>query len=85
MDVLSILKKAREDVVDWEVWRDADRADAVPAVFTKIKLTYVVTGRDLSEQQVKRAVELSMEKYCSVTKMLESSVAIEYATEIIAF
>lgn len=85
IDVLSILKKARQDVVDCEVLLDADRADSVPAVFTKIKLIYRVTGRDLSDQQVKKAVDLSMEKYCSVTKMLESTVAIEYAIEMIAF
>ena len=81
-DVILMLKKARQNVVDCEVRLNAERSDEVPSVFTKIKLTYVVTGHDLSEQQVNRAVSLSMEKYCSVTKMLEGSVDIGYEIEI---
>lgn len=81
-DVILMLKKARQNVVDCEVRLNAERSDEVPSVFTKIKLTYVVAGHDLSEQQVNRAVSLSMEKYCSVTKMLEGSVDIGYEIEI---
>jgi putative redox protein len=69
-DVLSMLKKSRQQVVDCRVEIDAERADAVPAVFTKINLHFVVTGVSLKEGHVKRAVELSAEKYCSASIML---------------
>lgn len=69
-DVLSMLKKSRQAVADCRVEIQAERADAVPAVFTKINLHFVVTGSALKENQVKRAVELSAEKYCSASIML---------------
>ncbi len=81
-DVMLMLKKARQRVTDCEVLLDAERADEVPAVFTKIKLSYIVTGIELSEKQVNRAVSLSVEKYCSVTKMLEKTVLIEHEVQI---
>src|SRR6056297_3655988 len=62
-DVLSMLKKSRQQVVDCRVEVSAERADAVPAVFTAINLHFVVTGIGLREPQVRRAVELSAEKY----------------------
>ena len=69
-DVMSMLKKSRQDVVDCRVEMDADRADAIPAVYTRIHMHFVVSGRKLKENQVKRAVELSAEKYCSASIML---------------
>jgi len=69
-DVMSMLKKSRQKVVDCRVEIEAERADAVPAVFTKINLHFVVSGVALKENQVKRAVELSAEKYCSASIML---------------
>lgn len=81
-DVMLMLKKGRQKVVDCEVLLDAERADAVPAVFEKIHLKFVVTGHELSEKQVKRAVSLSLEKYCSVTKMLEQTVDISHEVVI---
>lgn len=81
-DVMLMLKKSRQQVSDCEVLLDAERADAVPAVFTRIKLTYLVSGTGLSEKQVNRAVSLSVEKYCSVTRMLEHSVEIEHEVRI---
>lgn len=69
-DVVSILRKSRQDVTDCVAEVSADRADAVPAVFEKIHLRFIVTGRGLSEKQVVRAVSLSAEKYCSATIML---------------
>lgn len=83
IDVILMLKKARQDVTDCQVLLDADRADSVPAVFTNITLKFVVEGRNLSVKQVERVVALSVEKYCSVTKMLEESVNISFETEII--
>jgi putative redox protein len=69
-DVMSMLKKSRQKVTDCRVEVQAERADAVPAVFTSINLHFVVTGVALKENQVKRAVELSAEKYCSASIML---------------
>ena len=66
-DVMAMLKKSRQQVVDCRVDIEAERADAVPAVFTRINMHFVVTGVGLKESHVKRAVELSAEKYCSAS------------------
>lgn len=73
IDVVSILEKARQDVRDCRVDLEAERADAVPAVFTKITMCFVVEGKNLKETHVKRAVDLSAEKYCSASRMLEAA------------
>ena len=78
MDVLSILKKMREDVRDFDIELEAERASDHPAVFTKIHLKYVVTGKDLKEENINKAIDLSMNKYCSVTAMLKESVDITW-------
>lgn len=70
-DVISILRKSRQDVTDCLTEVDAERSDDVPSVFTRIHFHFVVTGRDLKEKQVERAVKLSAEKYCSASIMLE--------------
>lgn len=72
-DVMSILQKSRQKVTDCQVKISAQRADAVPAIFTAIHLHFVVTGKSLKEAQVKRAVDLSATKYCSASIMLESA------------
>ncbi|EHJ92748.1 Protein yhfA [Vreelandella boliviensis LC1] len=83
-DILNILDKARADVTDCVAELDAERADEVPAVFTKIHVHFVVTGRALKEKQVARAVELSAEKYCSASIMLvNGGVEITHSFEII--
>jgi putative redox protein len=85
-DVLSMLKKSRQQVVDCRVEIDADRADAVPAVFTRINLHFVVTGVGLKENQVRRAVELSAEKYCSASIMLGAAgVEMTHSFEMVEF
>ena len=82
-DVLTMLKKSRQQVVDCRVELDAQRADAVPAVFTQINMHFVVTGVGLKESHVKRAVELSAEKYCSASIMLGAAgVEITHSYEI---
>ncbi|MEM7259154.1 MAG: OsmC family protein, partial [Pseudomonadota bacterium] len=81
-DVMLMLKKGRQQVTDCEVLLDAQRADAVPAVFETIHLKFVVSGVALSDKQVRRAVSLSLEKYCSVTKMLEPTVEISHEVVI---
>lgn len=82
-DVMMMLKKARQSVDDCEVLLTADRSDEVPKVFTKIHVHFVVKGRGLSENHVKRAVGLSAEKYCSASKMLEKTAEITHDYEIV--
>ena len=72
-DVMSILQKSRQQVVDCRAELEAERADAIPAVFTKIHINFIVSGKNLKESQVKRAVSLSAEKYCSASIMFESA------------
>jgi putative redox protein len=69
-DVIAMLKKGRQEIVDCRAEVDAERADAVPAVFSKIHIKFIVSGNNLKENQVKRAVDLSAEKYCSASIML---------------
>ncbi len=69
-DVVSILRKSRQPVVDCVAEIEATRADDVPSVFTDIHVHFVVTGAGVREAQVKRAVELSADKYCSASIML---------------
>lgn len=83
-DVVSMLKKSRQLVTACRVELQAQRADAVPAVFETMNLHFVVTGHGLKEAQVKRAVELSAEKYCSASIMLSKAgvkVSHSYAIE----
>lgn len=81
-DVVTILQKSRAPVDDCVVELSAERADAIPAVFTKIHVHYIVKGAGLQEKQVKRAVDLTAEKYCSVSMMLKASVELSYDYEI---
>lgn len=82
-DVMSILQKSRQKVQDCQAIINAERADEVPSVFTKISIHFVVTGESLKESLVKRAVELSAEKYCSASIMLEKGgVEITHSYEI---
>jgi len=82
-DVMSILKKSRQDVTACHAELEAERADAVPAVFTRIHLHLVVTGNSLKDNLVKRAVSLSAEKYCSASIMLEKAgVEISHSYEV---
>lgn len=82
-DVISILQKSRQDIVDCVAEITAERADEVPSVFTKIHFHFVVTGNALKEAQVKRAINLSAEKYCSASIMLgKAGVEISHDYEI---
>jgi len=81
-DVVTILKKSRQAVVDCVAEISAERSDEIPKVFTKIHVHFVVTGNDLNEKQVARAVALSAEKYCSASIMLSKSVEITHDYEI---
>lgn len=81
-DVMEILEKSRQSVADCQIEIQAERADSVPAVFTQIHLHFIVSGNNLKERLVQRAVELSMDKYCSVAVMLRDNVDISYDYEI---
>lgn len=83
MDVLSILKKMREEVEDYKVEITGERdTTQVPAVFTSIHIHFILKGQ-LTEKNVEKAVSLSMEKYCSVSKMLEKAATITYSFTIV--
>ncbi len=82
-DVIHILKRARQPVTDCVVELEAERADQPPKVFTRIHAHFVITGKALSESQVRRAVELSAEKYCSASIMLGKTATITHDFEII--
>ena len=77
-EVVTILKKARQPIVDCIAEVSAERADEIPKVFTKIHVHFVITGNNLNETQVERAVKLSAEKYCSASIMLAKSVQITH-------
>ncbi|MBD1583825.1 OsmC family protein [Pseudoalteromonas sp. S16_S37] len=83
VDVVSILKKAKQDFDNVEVKLTGERAETAPRVFTKMNLHFVVTGRNVSEKHLARAVQLSAEKYCSVALMLDKSVEITHSHEVV--
>ena len=83
IDVMMMLEKGKQDVKDCQMEVTSERADGVPAVYTKINLHYVVTGTDLNEKKVKRAVDLSAEKYCSVSIMLGKTAEMTHSYEIV--
>ena len=84
VDVLHILRKSRQTVSDCVVEVSGERADTEPKVFTRIHLKFLVSGENLSETRVARAVELSAEKYCSASIMLQrGGVEISHSFEIL--
>ena len=82
-DVVHILKRARQDIVDCHVEMEAERATDIPKVFTKIHAHYVIKGKGLDAKKVERAITMTAEKYCSVSIMLANSVEITHDFEII--
>ena len=83
MDIVSILKKKKEKVTGLEINVDGKKAEDYPQKFTNIDIEYVVKGRNLKEEAVKRAVQLSMDKYCSVKASLEGSAKITFRYRIV--
>jgi len=83
MDVVSILKKKKQEINGVEIKVKGEKADNYPKKFTDIDIEFIVKGRNVSEDAVKRAVELSMEKYCSVKATLEGSAKITWSYKII--
>jgi len=82
-DVVMILEKARQKVTDCVIEIEAQRADTVPRVFTRIHVHFIVTGQELSDKQVARAVELSATKYCSASIMLGKAARITHDYKIV--
>lgn len=82
MDVISVLKKMRQDVTQFEVRVDAPRSSEHPKVFTSAVITYVVSGKSLVENSVLRAIELSATRYCPVETMLSQAFPIDLHYEI---
>ena len=83
-DVVTILKKARQEITSCEAEVTAKRVDATPAIFESIHLHFKLAGRNLSEKQVARAIELSAEKYCSASIMMKNAgVKVTHDFEII--
>jgi putative redox protein len=82
-DVVSILQKSRQDIVDCEVEIEAERAVEVPKVFTDIHVHFIVSGKQLDPDKVERAVSLSADKYCSASRMLEKTAKITHDFEIV--
>jgi len=83
VDVVSILQKARQNISACKVEINATRVDTVPRVFSDIELNFIVSGTNISEKHVERAVSLSADKYCSVAMMLNKSVNINHKYQII--
>jgi putative redox protein len=81
-DVLHTLEKGRQKPEDVEVVVTAERADAVPAVFTKIAMHFKVSGA-VTEKRLQQAIDLSVEKYCSVAAMLGKTAEISTSYEIV--
>lgn len=81
-DVVTILCKARQQIQDCYVEIDAERASIDPKIFTRIHMHFVITGKDINAAHVKRAVELSADKYCSASIMLGKSAEMTHDFEI---
>ena len=82
-DVVSILKKKQVQLKGFEIHIDAERSETYPKVFTKIHMEYVFFGETINPVHVERAIELSAEKYCSVSAMLKASVQITSSYKIL--
>ena len=82
-DMVMILQRQRQAISDCRVEIEAERATEVPKVFTKIHVHYIVKGRNLDAKKVERAVNMTAEKYCSVSIMLSASVELSHDFEII--
>lgn len=82
MDVASILTKKKQNVADISINIKGQKADTYPKKFTDIEIEFIISGKNLSEEDVKKAIDLSMEKYCSVKATLEGVAKINYSYKI---
>jgi len=82
IDVVNILRKARQELRGCEVQLEGERATSDPKVFTTIQVHFILTGKSLSPKQVEHAIHLSAEKYCSASIMLGQTAKISHTFEI---
>lgn len=82
-DVISILRKKRQQITEYEVKVEADQAADPPQVFRQVRIRHIVTGNDVSAQAVEEAIRLSEEKYCSVGAMVKQSADLHTTFEIV--
>ncbi|WP_227765200.1 OsmC family protein [Zhaonella formicivorans] len=82
MDVVSILEKMRVSYDDFKISISAERKEEHPKTFSRVSLLYEIWGKDVPEDKLKRAVDLTQEKYCSVLHMVNKTAAIEYSYKI---
>ena len=82
-DVVTILKKKRQNISAYSVETEAEMSDEPPEVFTKIHIKYIIKGKNISREAVERAIQLSYDKYCSVGGMLKKTAEITTSYEII--
>jgi putative redox protein len=83
MDVISILRKKKQEVTGFEIMVNGNKSDSHPKKFTDITLKFIIKGEKISEEAVKRAVGLSMDKYCSVKATLEGVATIDFSYELV--
>lgn len=83
MDVISILQKQKQQITDYEVVVNGDREEgAIPSLFTDIEIEFIIKGK-VDQKKAEKAVQLSMDKYCSVTKIMEKTATISHKVTII--
>ena len=82
-DVVSIMKKKRQNISDFNVETEAERREEPPEVFTKIHIKYIVKGKNISKEALEKAIQLSYDKYCSVGAMLKKTAEITTSYEIV--
>jgi len=83
VDVVNILKKMRENLQSLEIVIQSEKEETHPKVYKKIDIEYNIKGKNLKEENVKKAIDLSLDKYCSVKAMLDKTAEISYGYEII--
>ncbi len=83
IDVVTTLKKMRQELTNCETKLSAERADEHPKVFTDIHIQFIVKGQDLDPKKVEKAITLSAEKYCSASIMLGKTASITHDFEIV--
>ena len=83
IDVVSTLKKMREDIVDCQTQVSADRSEEYPKVFTNINVHFILKGKQLNPSKGDKAIKLSAEKYCSASIMIGKTAIITHDYEII--
>jgi putative redox protein len=83
MDVISILKKKKQDVTGLQMHVNGETSESHPKMFTDIHIEYVITGKNISENAVQRAIELSLDRYCTVGATIGKAAKITHSYKII--